>query len=103
MLMEARQTFGLLLKRHRLFAGLTHEGLAERSTVSVRAISDLERGVSRRPHPETVALLAEALRLTPEQRAMFEVASRPGSTEAEDGAQTLTNLPVQLASFVGRE
>ena len=101
--MEARQPFGSLLKRHRLAAGLTHERLAERSTLSVRAISDLERGVSRRPHPETVALLAEALQLTPEQRAVFEAAGRPRGGELADRDRLPSNLPVQLASFVGRE
>jgi predicted ATPase len=101
--MEARQPFGSLLKRHRLFAGLTHERLAERSTVSVRAISDLERGVSRRPHPETVALLAEALQLTPEQRIAFGAAARPRSGNLADGHHLPHNLPIQLASFFGRD
>jgi predicted ATPase len=103
MLMEARQPFGSLLKRHRLTAGLTHERLAERSTVSVRAISDLERGVSRRPHPDTVALLAGALQLTPDQRAVFEAAARSPIVEKADIDHLPSNLPVQLASFVGRE
>jgi predicted ATPase len=99
---EDRRPFGSLLKRHRLAAGLTHEGLAERATVSVRAISDLERGVSRRPHPETVARLADALRLTPRQREEFAAASRPWVAPA-GVAPVSGNLPVQLTSFVGRE
>ncbi len=101
--MEARQPFGTLLKRHRLTAGLTHERVAERSTVSVRAFSDLERGVSRRPHPETVALLAGALQLTPEQRAVFEAASRSPMVEMADIDRLPSRLPAPLASFVGRE
>jgi transcriptional regulator with XRE-family HTH domain len=36
--------FGALLKRHRLAAGITQEGLAERAGISARAVSDLERG-----------------------------------------------------------
>src|SRR5207245_2667638 len=35
-------TFGVLLRRHRVAAGLTQEALAERAGVSVRALSDLE-------------------------------------------------------------
>jgi predicted ATPase len=97
--MDDRQSFGSLLRRHRLWTGLTHERLAELSTVSVRAISDLERGVSRRPHPETVALLADALRLDPHQRAAFLTASRPRVASSAGGG----NLPVHLADFVGRE
>ena len=52
-----------LLKQYRLAAGLTQEELAERARISVRAISDLERGVRRTPHKETLRLLAEALAL----------------------------------------
>ena len=44
-------------------AGLTHEALAERAGLCARGISDLERGVSRVPRAETVALLADALGL----------------------------------------
>jgi len=101
--MEPRQSFGSLLKRYRLTAGLTHERLAERSTISVRAISDLERGASRRPHPDTVRLLGDALQLTPEQRAAFESAARPGSDDVPGNERLLNTLPVQFSSFVGRE
>jgi transcriptional regulator with XRE-family HTH domain len=37
-------TFGDLLRRYRLAAGLTQEELAEQAHLSPRAISDLERG-----------------------------------------------------------
>ena len=74
--MEQGQPFGDLLKRYRLAAGLTHEALAERATLSARAISDLERGVSRRPRRETIDLLAQALQLTPAERSAFEGAAR---------------------------
>ena len=68
--------FGTVLKRYRLGAGLTQEELAERAHLSGRAITDLERGVRRAPRPDTVALLAEALALAPQDRAAFEVAAR---------------------------
>ena len=43
------QSFADLLKQHRLAVGMTQEELAERAGLSARGISDLERGVSRRP------------------------------------------------------
>jgi transcriptional regulator with XRE-family HTH domain len=52
------------LRGHRLAAGFTQAELAERSGLSLRAVSDLERGVKRAPRPHTVALLARALRLS---------------------------------------
>jgi len=69
--------FGALLRRHRLLAGLTQEGLAERAGVSARAVSDLERGGGRAPRLETVGLLAGALALSGEQRAALLAAARP--------------------------
>ena len=54
---------GAWLRESRVAAGLTQEGLAARSGVSVRTISDIERGVSARPYPRSIRLLAEALAL----------------------------------------
>src|ERR1700727_1279072 len=54
-------SFGSLLRSLRTAAGLTQEELAEAARVSYRTISDLERGVSRSPHRDTVRLLAGAL------------------------------------------
>ena len=50
--------FGALLRRHRLAAGLTQEELAERASVSARAISALERVVNRAPQRGTFDALA---------------------------------------------
>jgi membrane protein implicated in regulation of membrane protease activity/DNA-binding XRE family transcriptional regulator len=68
--------FGELLKAHRLAANLTQEALAERARISVRAISDLERGLHRMPQKDTVHLLADALQLSVQDRAAFEAAAR---------------------------
>jgi predicted ATPase len=84
-----------------LAAGLTHEALAERARVSARAISDLERGVSRAPHAETLALLVRALSLTPQQQGALAAAAR--RTQQDDFAEPPNQLPVQLTRFVGRE
>lgn len=40
-------SFGELLRRYREVADLTQEALAERAHLSVRGISDLERGARR--------------------------------------------------------
>jgi len=69
-------TFGALLRRARLAAGLSQEDLAERAHLSREAISTLERGTRRAPRQETIALLADALQLAPEERARLEAAAR---------------------------
>jgi transcriptional regulator with XRE-family HTH domain len=57
------QSFGTVLRRYRLAAGLSQEAPAERAGISLRGLSDLERGLSRGPRLETLARLAEALGL----------------------------------------
>lgn len=70
--------FGLLLRTLRQEAGLTQEELAERSGVSIRTISDLERGRTRRPHRKSVSLLGRALRVEGVAREGFrQLARRP--------------------------
>src|ERR671936_2032422 len=76
--------FGPLLRHARLRGGLTQEALAERARLSWRTISDLERGVKQRPRCETVALLAEALRLPEPERAAFMAAARPERAPLRD-------------------
>ncbi|MEV6612883.1 helix-turn-helix domain-containing protein [Streptomyces sp. NPDC051051] len=55
--------FGERLHGLRTAAGLSQETLAHASGVSVRALSDLERGRSRGPQRRTVQALAGALGL----------------------------------------
>src|SRR5438105_337594 len=105
-------TFGDLLRRFRLAAGLTQEDLAERAQVSPRAISDLERGQRNRPWRETVSLLASALKLDPSERSELEAAARRGSASPSETTESVVPsrestsraiLPIQVTSFVGRE
>ena len=94
--------FGELLRRYRLAAYLTQEVLAERAHLSVRAISDLERGIKRTPHNDTLDLLARALALPAKERAAFKAAARrqrdqaplfPGQvSEAATGEQISAQL-----------
>ena len=104
--MDKQQPFGVVLKRFRLAAGLTHEALAERASLGARTISDLERGVSRAPRADTLALLVAALDLSPEQRLLLETAARHNPDTVEDTptrSRHPSNLPLQLTSFFGRE
>jgi predicted ATPase/DNA-binding XRE family transcriptional regulator len=98
------QTFGTLLRRFRLAAALTQEELAARTGLSVRGISDLERGARRAPHLSTVGLLADALAVTGTERAALVHAARPGSGGLKPpfGRRPRTRLPAPLTRFVGR-
>ena len=50
----AMASFGELLRRRRLAAGLTQEALAERAGISAKAVSDLERDPERAPRLDTI-------------------------------------------------
>ncbi|MFY1638250.1 helix-turn-helix domain-containing protein [Solwaraspora sp. WMMB335] len=70
--------FGRLIRQHRVRIGMTQRQLADLSTISVRAIRDLEQGKARRPRQDTVRLIAEALRLGPRARADLTRAASMG-------------------------
>lgn len=76
--MNARHgaTFADLLRRYRKAAGLTQEELAAAAGLSTRAVSDLERGLRRSPHRDTLHLLAEALHLTDTERGALAAAAK---------------------------
>lgn len=104
--MDERLPFGTVLKRFRLAAGLTHEALAERASLGARTISDLERGLSRAPRADTLALLIDALVLLPEQRVLLEASARPlphALTDAASLGSRPSRLALPLTSFVGRQ
>lgn len=84
--------FDALLTRHRKKAGLTQEDLAEAAGLSARSVSDLERGLTRRPRRETIRLLANALNLTGPARLEFEAAGR-GRASADTARMALTVAP----------
>src|SRR5947209_3362519 len=71
---EQPASFGALLKRYRLAAGLTQEALAERAGISTRAVSDLERGLYQAPQRDTVARLSAALELAEYDSATLQAA-----------------------------
>ena len=100
-------TFAEVLRRCRIAAGLTQEQLAERAGLSVRGISDLERGVNRSPRRVTAERLADALSLAPSERAMMLAARDAARTRPDlmrdplSGAPTATEAP--HPSLFGRE
>lgn len=69
-----QRKFGELLKAHRTKRGATQRQLADLSTVSIRAIRDLESGRAHRPRRDTVRLIADGLGLRGRERADFEAA-----------------------------
>ncbi len=101
-----QSAFGVLLKRYRVAAGLTQEALAQRASLSTRAVSDLERGVNKTPRHDTLDLLAAALALSPHKRALWVTAARPqaGPAVAIPARENSPhNLPAQSTVLIGRE
>ena len=95
-------TLGALLRRYRTAAGLTQEELAEKAGMSVNAISAIERGVSRTPQRETIALLAEALNLQPAERTLFEQTARQRPSPVSAPRRHEAASAVGEHPFVGR-
>src|SRR5919202_330849 len=104
-----QESFGEQLRRYRERAALTQEELAERAGLTAMAISALERGERRRPYPNTVRALADALDLAERDRAEFVAAvprraDAPAPVEGADrGADTTACLPSQPTPLLGRD
>ena len=102
-------SFGPRLRKARYAAGLTHEALAERSGISVDAISALENGRRRRPRADTVRLLAEGLGLSAREHELLAAAARADGRPQSPvvrGAPIATGpaaAPAPAPWFVGRD
>src|SRR5215472_12861870 len=96
-------TFGILLKRLRLAAGLSQEALAERARMSSQAISALERGVRRTPYRDTVALLCDALALSEADRAALSGAAVRRRAPRETALPLATPLAPPDTTLIGRD
>lgn len=97
------ETFGTLLRRYREAAGFTQEDLAQTAGLSANAVSQLERGLRRRPYPHTVRALADALVLS-EQEMVSLLASVPKRGATASLAMAVAPvLPDPLTLLVGRE
>jgi tetratricopeptide (TPR) repeat protein/transcriptional regulator with XRE-family HTH domain len=109
--------FSDLLRRLRADSGMTQEELADAAGVSVRSISDQERGLHPTARKDTVRLLADALGLAGAARARFEAVGRGRDSDIErtSGASdepaelarsiaaTTPRLPHDIRKFTGRE
>jgi transcriptional regulator with XRE-family HTH domain len=106
---QAADLFGSLVRRYRTVATLTQEELATRAGLSVRAVSDMERGRTRRPFLRSVRQLANALDLAPPERAQLIAAAEPAAAlgRPDDWAPGFVSpvprqLPCGPARFTGR-
>lgn len=99
--------FGDLLRAHRVDKGLTQELLAEHTGLSVRGISDIERGLRNAPRRETIVLLSRALDLSREETAVLVAAARRAPRPRAQRSVLLRQaasgtLPAITDSLVGR-
>jgi tetratricopeptide (TPR) repeat protein/transcriptional regulator with XRE-family HTH domain len=98
-------SFGEHLRRLRVAAGLTQEALAERSGVSVDAISALENGRRLRPRGDTLLMLMDGMGLGPGDRELL-VAAAATRRRPRPAPEARTVVPRELprppADFTGR-
>ncbi len=94
-----------LVRVRRMEAGLTQEQLAELSGLSVRTISDIERGTTARPRQSSIALLRGALDAAAPNAAGpgHDAASGHGAVASPGAAIVPRQLPPAPRGFVGRE
>jgi transcriptional regulator with XRE-family HTH domain len=73
---QLRKSVRQLLRETRWRTGLTQQELAELSGLSIRTISDIERGHVLYPRPATLRMLARALGMNEAQTADFLLVAR---------------------------
>src|SRR5882724_3442451 len=102
--MDGEGSFETVLRGRRHALGLTLEELSEAAGVSVRALSDMERGRALGPQRRTVVLIADALKLDGAPRAEFMALAKSGRTRSAylAAAPGLCELPGPTADFTGR-
>src|SRR5712691_12958955 len=103
--MKEQSSFGALLKRYRLAAGLSQEARAARASLSARTISDLERGIHGTPRTDTLELLTGALALSVPQRTLLLASARPEVAAFVDAPPRYPSpvFPLPPTRLIGRE
>jgi len=96
-------SFGAQLKALRESAGFTQEELATIAGLSVQAVSALERGQRRRPHPETVRALSAALDLNGATRDALIESARASVIDAAVDELSGAPLPMAPTVLIGRD
>ena len=125
-MIEDIRAFGTQLRARRRAAGFSQQELADLSGLSIRAISNLERGRTRWPYRDSLLRLADSLGLRGPGREEFLAAGRRPPTEEVAGADDVIDaddqppsagpdqataaalpapryLPADVPGFVGRE
>jgi predicted ATPase/transcriptional regulator with XRE-family HTH domain len=101
--------FGRHVRALRLSAGLTQAELAERSSISERTVSDLERGLRATVYPDTARRLASALGVEEHVLPDFLLAARGlkrGAVAPQIGmtpSMDRSFVPFRLTRLIGRE
>ena len=99
----APASFRTQLRSLRQAAGYTQEELATIAGLSVHAVSALERGERRRPHPETLRALSAALDLAGAARDAFIGNARAQHDRTPVDELTAASVPVPPTSLLGRD
>lgn len=94
---------GDLVRKLRIAAALSQEELAERSGLSVRGLSDLERGLRQTPRLESLRMLADALALDDATRGVLFAAARPPRATVPPRQERAASLPLLPTRLIGRE
>lgn len=81
--------FGVMVRAHRLEAGLTQQELAAKAGLSVATLRDFEQYRRLQPRASSVAALANALGLDPAQAADLTRAAASQPRKSRDGAEPL--------------
>jgi transcriptional regulator with XRE-family HTH domain/tetratricopeptide (TPR) repeat protein len=102
--MKSGASFAAQLRSLRTASNFTLEELAERSGISARAISDIERGVSTSPQKRTVVALSDALGLDAAARdGLLRAARAHPRSKSVDEDRSSAVAPHRTADFSGRD
>ena len=96
---QITEPFADVLRRARRATGLTQQELAERTNLSARSISDLERGINLTPRRATLQALVDVLQLSAAEERSFLAAARPAPVASS--SRSPTSAPGQLLIFGG--
>jgi tetratricopeptide (TPR) repeat protein/transcriptional regulator with XRE-family HTH domain len=96
-------SLAVLVRAHRRRMECTQEELAERAGLSERTLRNLEGGRIRRPYPDTIRRLADALQLTGPDRDQLKAAARRITPGRGSEGTVPSLLPPSVADFTGRE
>lgn len=102
---EPPASLSAMIRTYRRRAGLTQQQLADLSTISLRAIRDLEAGRTKQPRAGTINLLADGLQVEVPQRLALEAAASQTDTMDPLAAEAgeAVRRPAPTSSLIGRE